>query len=350
MNVPRPKWHRNLLLAPAALAALAALVPGALAAAVAVAPTELPSPEQGLNLLVVGIDTRRGVSEEEKERFRLGGKECDCTDVMMLVHVSAANDRVEVVSLPRDSLTAFPADHRDRRTGSLHGAHPAKINSAWAEGGSAFTVETVESMTGLPVHRYLEIDFRRFMDSVDRVDGGVAICTAEPLKDPSTGIDLQPGTRRVGGGEALQYVRSRKADGQMDFGRIHKQQNFVVNTLERLREGVLDDPEQLRAFAATLRGTAESERGISTAELLTLAARLRELPPDQMEFATVPVRGFNANIAGVGSTLAWDEEGAAEVFGRLREDRPLPAAGDVAPSTIPVATYRPAKGSSLICP
>ncbi|MEU3483408.1 LCP family protein [Streptomyces sp. NPDC033754] len=346
MNFPRPKRPRRLLLIPAALAALTALVPGALAAV----PTELPEPEQGLNLLVVGLDTRKGVTAEEKERFRLGGQGCDCTDVMMLVHVSAANDRVDVVSLPRDSLTSFPADHRDRRTGKVHAAHPAKINSAWAEGGSSFAVETVESMTGLDVHRYLEIDFRRFMDTVDRVDGGVPICTAEPLKDPSTGIDLQPGTKRVAGGEALQYVRSRKADGQMDFGRIHKQQKFVVNTLERLREGVLDDPEQLDDFAAALRGTAEAERGISTGELLTLAARLRDLPPDRMEFATVPVRGFNANIEGVGSTLAWDEEGAAEVFGRMREDRPLPVAGDVAPSTIPVGTYAPATGASLICP
>ncbi|ALO10710.1 transcriptional regulator [Streptomyces venezuelae] len=346
MNFPRLKGPRSLLLAPAALVALAAIVPGALA----VAPTDLPEPEQGLNLLVVGLDTRKGVTAEEKERFNLGGQACDCTDVMMLVHVSAANDRVDVVSLPRDSLTTLPADHRDRRTGKVHAAHPSKINGAWAEGGSSFAVETVESMTGLPVHRYLEIDFRRFMDTVDRVDGGVSVCTAEPLKDPSTGIDLQPGTKRVAGGEALQYVRSRKADGQMDFGRIQKQQRFVVNTLERLREGILDDPEQLMAFAATLRGTAAAERGISPDELLTLADRLRELPPDRMAFATVPVRGFNPDIAGVGSTLAWDEEGAAEVFGRLREDLPLPAAEEIAPSTIPVGTYRPAEGSSLICP
>ncbi|WP_055601478.1 LCP family protein [Streptomyces aureus] len=346
MKFPRTRRPRRPLLVPAALAALAALAPGALAAV----PTGLPAPEKGLNLLVVGIDSRKGVTEEEKERFRLGGKECDCTDVMMLVHVSAENDRVDVVSLPRDSLTSFPDQHRDRRTGKLHAAHPAKINGAWAEGGSSFAVETVESMTGLPVHRYLEIDFRRFMDAVDRVDGGVPICTEKALKDPATGIDLQPGTKPVGGGEALQYVRSRKADGQMDFGRIQKQQKFVVNTLERLREGILDDPDRLREFAETLRGTGSTERGISATELLALAGRLRDLPPDRTEFATVPVRGFNPDIAGVGSTLAWDEEGAAEVFRRLREDRPLPAADEVTPSQISVGTYRPAPGASLICP
>ncbi|WP_328942856.1 LCP family protein [Streptomyces sp. NBC_00250] len=347
MKFPRPWRPRRPLFVPAALAALAALAPGALAAA---APTDLPAPEKGLNLLVVGIDSRKGVTAEEKERFRLGGQECDCTDVMMLVHISAENDRVDVVSLPRDSLTSFPDQHRDRRTGKLHAAHQSKINGAWAEGGSSFTVETVESMTGLPVHRYLEIDFRRFMDTVDRVDGGVPICTEKALKDPATGIDLAPGTKPVGGGEALQYVRSRKADGQMDFGRIQKQQKFVVNTLERLREGVLDDPDRLRGFAETLRGTGATERGISPAELLTLAARLHDLPPDRMGFATVPVRGFNPDIAGVGSTLAWDEKGAADVFGRLRDDHPLPAADEVAPSQIPVGTYAPTPGASLICP
>ncbi|OKJ59740.1 capsular biosynthesis protein CpsA [Streptomyces sp. CB02009] len=346
MKFPRSRRPRRPLLVPAVLAAVAALAPGALAAA----PTGLPAPAQGLNLLVVGIDSRKGLTAAEKERFRLGGKECDCTDVMMLVHVSAGNDRVDVVSLPRDSLTSFPDRHRDRRTGKLHAAHQAKINGAWSEGGSAFAVETVESMTGLPVHRYLEIDFRRFMDTVDRVDGGVPICTEKALKDPATGIDLQPGTRPVGGGEALQYVRSRKADGQMDFGRIRKQQKFVVNTLERLREDVLHHPGRLKELAETLRGTGATARGITAPELVRLAWRLRNLRPDRTEFATVPVRGFHPVIAGVGSTVAWDEEGAAEVFRRLREDRPLPAADEVAPSQVSAATYRPAPGASLICP
>ncbi|MEU2506676.1 LCP family protein [Streptomyces sp. NPDC007863] len=344
MRFPRP-WR--LLLAPAALLALA---PGALASAFG-GPTELPSPTQGLNLLLVGVDTRAGVTAEEKERFRLGGEDCDCTDVIMLVHVSAANDRVSVVSLPRDSLAELPGPHTDRRTGAVHDSHLAKINAAHAEGGSALAVETVEAATGLTVHRYLEVDFRRFMDSVDRVDGGVPICTQKPLKDPATGLDLAVGTRWVGGGEGLQYVRSRKADGEMDFGRIRKQQKFLVNMLDRVRSGgILKDPSRLRSLATTLRGADPAERGVSVAELLTLATRLKAVGPSRTEFATVPVRGFNPVIDGVGSTVGWDEEGAAEVFARLRADRPLPSGDTIAPSEVSVADYAPARGSSLICP
>ncbi|GHB10845.1 LCP family protein [Streptomyces termitum] len=336
---------RRLLPVPAALLALA---PGALAAA---GPAELPSPAKGLNLLVVGIDSRAGITPDEKERFRLGGKGCDCADVMMLVHVSARGDRVSVVGLPRDSLAHLPAGHTDLRTGTVHAAHAAKLNAARSEGGPALATETVEALTGLEVHRYLEIDFRRFMDSVDRVEDGVPVCTAKPLKDPATGLDLAAGTTRLAGGPGLQYVRSRKADGEMDFGRIRKQQLFVANTLERLRaDDVLTDRKRLRAFAAVLRGTAPAERGLSVAELVALAGRLKGLEPSGTEFATVPVKGFNPPVEGAGSTVGWDPEGAREVFRRLASDRPLPPSGAVAPGDVPAAAYRPARGSSLICP
>ncbi|MFF5974089.1 LCP family protein [Streptomyces sp. NPDC012769] len=322
---------------------LAALGAGALAAA----PAPLPSPDKGLNILVVGIDTRAGVTAAERTKYRLGNKDCGCTDVMMLVHVSAGNDRVSVVSLPRDTLTEFP-EHVDRRTGKTHAPHQAKLNNAWKEGGPSFAIEMVESMTELPVHRYLEIDFRRFMDTVDVVDG-VPICTEKHLKDPVTGLDLAPGTRRVLGGEALQYVRSRKADGQADFGRIKKQQLFVVNTLREVRTLLLDDADWLRWFAETLRGSGKTERGISAPELLTLAGRLRGLTPEDTEFATVPIKTINPLIPNVGATVSWDVPYAAEVFAELRADRRLPDPDPTPQSETPLGEYTPRGGPSFLC-
>ncbi|MFD3571133.1 LCP family protein [Streptomyces sp. NPDC058667] len=346
MSVRKLTRPRRLVLATAALVALGS---GALAAAPALPSPSLPSPDRGLNILVVGLDTRKGVTAREKEAYRLGGKECGCTDVMMLVHVSADHGRVSVLGLPRDSLTRFPAGHRDRRTGAPHDAHAAKLNSAWAEGGPSYAMEMVERTTRLPVHRYLEIDFRRFMDAVDRLDGGVPICAKEPLKDTVTGIELAPGTTNVGGGEALQYVRSRRADGQMDFGRIRKQQQFVVNTLRKVRSDLLGSPVELMTFASVLRGPAVGERrALSTLDLMLLAVRLRNLTPDRMEFATVPVLRFET-VQGAGSSVAWNVAHAEEVFARLRADEPLPPARPTPSSEIPQAEYRPAGGASLVC-
>ncbi|MET9951099.1 LCP family protein [Streptomyces sp. NPDC006339] len=336
MKVPRLR----LLLASGTLAVLGS---GALAAA----PAALPSPDKGLNILVVGVDSRAGVTAAERTDYRIGFKECGCTDVMMLVHVSAGYDRVSVVSLPRDSLTEFP-EHRDRHTGEIHAPHRAKLNNAWKEGGPSFVIERVEAMTALPVHRYLEIDFRRFMDTVNVVDG-VPVCTERPLKDPVTGLDLQPGTRRVLGGEALQYVRSRKADGEADFGRIKKQQSFVVNTLREVRTRLFEDTDGLRWFAETLRGDARTERGISVPELLTLAARLRDLPPERTEFATVPIKTVNPLIPNVGATISWDVPYAEEVFAELRADRGLPEPRPTPQSETPLGEYTPRGGTSFLC-
>ncbi|MEV6326681.1 LCP family protein [Streptomyces sp. NPDC051909] len=340
---PRARRRRTLLLS----TALVALGTGVLAAA----PSDLPSPGKGLNLLVVGVDGRKAVTATEKKKYRLGSRECACTDVIMLVHVSAKNDRVSVVSLPRDSLTEFPEGHVDRRTGEEHEGHPAKINGAWAEGGPAFTIETVEAMTGVEVHRYLEIDFRRFMDTVNVFDKGVPVCTKKRLKDPVTGIDLKAGSRSVRGGEALQYVRSRRADGKMDFGRIQKQQLFIANLHRNLRDGLLRSPKALKAFASTMRGKGKAERGISVTELVALAGRLKNLTPARTEFAVVPVGGFNQDIEGVGSTLAWDEEHADQVFAAMRSDKALPKARPEPTSEIPqgLGDYKPVKGASLLC-
>ncbi|MFI1815011.1 LCP family protein [Streptomyces sp. NPDC020422] len=334
---------RSLLLLSTALATIGA--GGALAAA----PPGLPSPGKGLNILLVGVDSRARVSPDERVHFNLGNVECGCTDVIMLVHVSAKNDRVSVVSLPRDSLTILPK-HRDRHTGEQVPAHQAKLNSAWKQGGPSFTIEMVEAMTKLPVHRYLEVDFRRFMDSVDVVDG-VPICSKKPLKDPATGLNLPSNvTRRVHGGEALQYVRSRKADGEADFGRIKKQQRFVTNTLREVRAHLYRDADWMRWFAETLRGKAAAERAISAPELLTLAKRLRNLTPEKTEFATVPIKKINPLIPGVGATISWDVDYAAEVFGQLRADRKLPKPNPKKyPTQTKLGEYKPMGGKSLLC-
>lgn len=108
----------------------------------------------------------------------------------MIVHISEDRERASVVSLPRDSYAMTPP-HTDRTTGEEHHGHPVKLNAAYAEGGPQLTVRTVETMTHVKIDHYLEVDFTSFMKTVD-VLGGVKICTAEPLKDAYTGLDLPP--------------------------------------------------------------------------------------------------------------------------------------------------------------
>lgn len=279
----------------------------------------------GTNILLMGTDGRDTISAAEKRKFHAGGIACDCTDVLMVVHVSARRDRVSVVGLPRDSYAEIPA-HRDD-AGEQRPSRPSKINGAYAEGGARLTVATVESMTGLNIDHFVQVDFRRFIDAVDEA-GGVEVCTARRLKDTATKLDLKPGKHRLGGGRSLQYVRSRKVDRAADLGRIQRQQRFLVQALRGLQaKKALTDPVATAALVRTLLGAGRVDQGFTAGDLVELAAALHRVPAKNTEFATVPIAGFNETREDIGSTLAWDRAKADAMFGKLRADRPLLKAG-----------------------
>ncbi|MCX4629538.1 LCP family protein [Streptomyces sp. NBC_01443] len=285
-----------------------------------------PQAGHGLNFLLVGTDGRDKITPQDKREYRLGGAPCHCTDTVMLVHLSANRQRASVVSLPRDSYAELPA-HRDESSGKQHGPHAVKLNAAYAEGGPQLTVRTVENMTRVKIDHYLEVDFTSFMKTVDAM-GGVEVCTAKALHDQNTGLDLLPGTHRLSGGHALQYVRSRHVDGAADLGRMQRQQRFVAALVKQATGGgVLLNPVKFKEVSSTLLGSVRADRGFGSEQMLALGQALRDFTPASSEFASVPIGNPSYPVKGIGSTVKWDGPKAAKLFEALRLDRPLaPAA------------------------
>ncbi|EKX68506.1 LytR family transcriptional regulator [Streptomyces ipomoeae] len=281
-----------------------------------------PEAGHGMNVLLVGTDGRDRISEEERRRYRLGGAPCHCTDTMMIVHISEDRERASIVSLPRDSYAEAPP-HTDHTTGETHRSHPIKLNAAYAEGGPQLTVRTVEHMTKVKIDHYVEVDFTSFMRTVD-VLGGVKICAARPLKDSYTGLDLPAGTHRLDGGQALQYVRSRHADGSSDLGRMRRQQRFMASLMSQATSsGVLLNPMKFRDVTRAVLGSVRADKEFDAGELIDLGRALRGLSPASSEFTTVPIGRMGYDVEGIGSTLKWDETRSAHLFEALRDDRPL---------------------------
>ncbi|MFD3841636.1 LCP family protein [Streptomyces sp. NPDC058642] len=281
-----------------------------------------PRAGHGMNVLLVGTDGRDKITEAERQKYRLGGAPCHCTDTVMIVHISEDRERASVVSLPRDSYAMTPA-HTDQTTGKPHHGHPVKLNAAYAEGGPNLTVRTVENMTHVKIDHYLEVDFTSFMKTVD-VLGGVEICTADPLKDTYTGLDLPAGTHTLMGGEALQYVRSRHIDGAADLGRMKRQQRFMAALIDRATSsGILLNPMKFRDITRAVLGSVRADKGFGTDELLDLGRAMRNFSPSSSEFTTVPIGQMGYAVKGVGSTLKWDPKKSGRLFQALRDDRPL---------------------------
>ncbi|MEE1768886.1 LCP family protein [Streptomyces sp. JV185] len=306
-----------------------------------------PRAGTGMNLLLVGTDGRDRITPQEKQKYRLGGAPCHCTDTVMLVHLSADKDRASIVSLPRDSYAEVP-EHTDRNTGEQRAAHPLKLNAAYAEGGPNLTVRTVEHMTGIKVDHYLEVDFTSFMKTVDAL-GGVKICTARPMKDSYTGLDLAAGTHDLDGGQALQYVRSRHIDGAADLGRMQRQQKFLASLIKQATSsGVLLNPVKFRDVASTMLSSVRADKGFGTEQMLELGQAMRGFSLTSSEFTSVPVGNVSYPVKGIGSTVKWDEAKSKKLFQALREDKPLAPARpkrpeavevDVAPRQIRVQVY-----------
>ncbi|MCX4726195.1 LCP family protein [Streptomyces sp. NBC_01306] len=314
-----------------------------------------PAPGRGMNVLLVGTDGRDKITPAEKRKYHLGGAPCHCTDTIMLVHVSADRSRVSVVSLPRDSYAVVP-EHTDPATRKRYPAHPVRLNAAYAQGGPQLTVQTVERMTGVQINHYLEVDFTSFMKTVD-VLGGVDICTARPLKDSYTGLDLPVGTSKLDGGKALQYVRSRHLDAASDLGRMQRQQRFMASLIAKTTSsGVLLNPVKFRDVASTVFGSVRADKGFGPDEMLSIGQAMRGFKPASSEFTSVPIGQMNYRVKGIGSTVKWDPVKAGKLFREIREDVPIavhrPTASqaqkvDVPPSQIRVQVTNGTSTSGL---
>lgn len=276
---------------------------------------------RGTNILVVGIDSRAGLSAAEKRRLHAGGKGCNCTDVMMLVHLSEDMRRASIVSIPRDSYVQYadpaqpPAAPGPPRLG--------KINGAFALGAGPLTVRTVEKATGLHVDHYLETGFTGFEQAVDNL-GGATVCTDKPLQDDGSGLDIAAGVHRIDGNGALRYARARHVGRPGDLGRVRRQQRMVNDLLVRLTaEGALSGPVSAARTARALLKSVRSDERTGLGDLVRIGWALGRLRPDRTEFATVPIRLFDHRVPGVGSTLVWDESRSAALWDALRADRPV---------------------------
>ncbi|CAM5507347.1 LCP family protein [Streptomyces tanashiensis] len=183
-------------------------------------------PEEGdcTTYLIVGSDSREGMTAEDKKKLHTGSAEGKRTDSMMIL--AACSSGNTMVSLPRDSWVTIP-----NFVGSESGkAYPArggsKLNAAYAMDGPELLVRTVEYNTGLHIDHYAEIGFAGFANIVDAL-GGVELNIDKGFKDKKSGADFQAGTQTLNGEQALAFVRTRYAFAQSDLQRTKNQQKFL---------------------------------------------------------------------------------------------------------------------------
>jgi LCP family protein required for cell wall assembly len=277
------------------------------------------------NYLIVGSDTREGLSREEIKRLRVGGTDVAAgkrSDTMLLVHISKKRDKAAIISIPRDSYALIP-EHKSINTGKNVRAAYSKINSAYNWGGAPLLIQTFEEMSGLRIDHYVEINFVGFVRMVDAL-GGIEICTKRDINDPKSHLTLPAGRHVLDGVDSLKYVRSRTFDGLGDLGRMKRQQEFAGAMLRRATSaGVLLNPIKLVDFVNSALASVTTDSNLSQGDLLTLGKQLRNLSSSNVRTLTIPLKYYNYNENGVSAAVLWDPVLSAELFGRIRNDDAL---------------------------
>ena len=304
---------------------------------------------RAVNILVVGTDSRSGASGElgAGDEDEVPGLRNDST---MVIHVSADRSRVQIVSIPRDTLVDIPScKHRD---GTI--SEPTSddmFNNAMVYGadggdapedigpGIACVKSTVEKLSDMTIDAFMVVDFAGFVRMIDAL-GGVWFNIPERIDDDSAQLYIDAGCWKLSGTHALAYMRSRKAQGDgSDISRIGRQQQLISAMLRELqaKDYVTDSGALLTFLQAAIQAVNVSPNlGDASADASLLINVLQKVDRSNIQFVTMPVE-----------EPSWDpnrripsEPMARNVWNALKNDQALPVG----------TTFTDGNGAQLVVP
>jgi LCP family protein required for cell wall assembly len=271
----------------------------------------LTSSGSGTNYLIVGSDSREHVTEEGDAGFNgapapIGQR----ADTILILHLEG--DRAQMLSIPRDLYLPISG------TGGSN-----KINAAYnvdLGGGPTTLIDTITESLGIPIDRYLEVDFVSFAGLVDSL-GGITIEFSHPAHDTHSGLVVpQAGPVELDGDQALAFVRSRHyvetIDGRQvpdpyaDLGRIERQQKFLSVVI-----GELSDTRNPFTLASAAGGMAEGLRiddAMTLFDAMRLGWGMRGKTPESLKLTVANDRNDS------GAVLILDEAASAPVLEQVR--------------------------------
>ena len=172
-------------------------------------PSELVERGQAISILLLGIDTGD-----------LGRTEQGRSDSMIVATINPNTETTTLLSIPRDTYAAIVG----------HGTWD-KINHAYAFGGTAMSINSVQNLLNIPIDFYVAVNMEGIKEVVDAV-GGVEVNS--PIAFSQNGYDFVVGTNYLDGEAALAFSRMRHEDPAGDTGRQGRQRLVIEAALRKM--------------------------------------------------------------------------------------------------------------------
>ncbi len=269
-------------------------------------PTEMPNPstsagstapvpqETGtLNYVLLGSDSRDPGNDGNGR-----------SDSLMLVHLNKARDKAYIISFPRDMYVSIPGYGKN------------KINAAYAFGGPALTVRTLQDLVGVKMNHVVLVDFKGFEGLTEDL-GGVTVTNKTAFT--SHGFDYPKGKITIRGEQALWFVRERHALPGGDLDRAANQRNVIKAIVQKgLSAETLADPARFTTFIGNASKHLTVDNSLTDAEIRNTALSLR-LSGKDIELLQAPLSGFGTSPDGQSIDIV-DTAQLAELSAALKSD------------------------------
>jgi LCP family protein required for cell wall assembly len=259
-----------------------------------------PPDQPGTTYLLVGSDSREGLTPAQRKKLGTGSTAGRRTDTIMIMYIPPGG-RPALISVPRDSYLPIP------KNGSN------KVNAAYAFGGPKLLVNTVEQSTGLRMDAYAEIGFGGFVSIIDSV-GGIEMCLPKAIKDADSHLNLKKGCQTLSGTNALGYVRMRKADPRGDLGRVERQRQMLAAVAKKgASPSTVFNPLRYWSVSNATADALTLGDNTSLFETARMALAMKQVSDGNGLTLTVPVSNPGASTP-VGSAVLWDAAKAKAMF------------------------------------
>ena len=246
-------------------------------------------PGQVMNVLLVGSDSREGLSGEAAAQAGRDEVTGERSDTIILLHVDPGQRKAGILSIPRDLYVPIAGtDESDR------------VNVAFALGGPERLLATVQQGLGIQINHFAEVNFVGFREIVDAL-GGVSVFVPNPARDSYSGLDLpRAGCVELNGEQSLAWVRSRHyeyltrgrwvEDPRGDLGRIGRQQDFLRRVMEKAVGIGISNPLRLNRLIGIGVRNLTVDASMSTSDIASLARRFRSVDPDTVDTLVLPTQ------------------------------------------------------------
>lgn len=228
------------------------------------------------NVLLAGVD---GNNLEKGNR----------SDSMMILTIDEKNNDIRITSLARDTYVQIP------------GYGEEKLTHAYAYGGPALLLQTIDKNFGLKIDKYAVVSFSSFEKIIDAM-GGVEIDLLPKEVSYIQGVD-SAGKQTLNGAEALAYSRIRYADDA--YQRDNRQRTVMQAAYNKLAS----NPGDLMEIGNTILGYTKTN--MPPMEIFKLANKVikmnfTEFP--QLEFPLDGHREGKTLSQEKGWVILWDKE------------------------------------------